>query len=89
MRELYTKNGEEIREVNGVSTERGAGHDHGSTKGVEDDCGYSTGDGEVHVIAKNEIHSEVDGEHTTLTVDDSDVDNATAGEKSKYLPQIG
>lgn len=74
--------------MNGVVRKRGDGHDVRSGKGVEDDCGYSTGDGEVHAKVKSEIESEVEGDQTTLTVDDSDVDNSTAGEESKYLPQV-
>ena len=63
--------------MNCVDSLRGCGHD---------DCGYSTGNGEVHFIANNEIDSEVDGDgdYTTLTIDDNDVDNSTT-EESKYL----
>lgn len=46
--------------------------------------GYSTDGGEVHDTLKIWNDNEVDGDDTTLTVDDSDLDDSTARAKSKY-----
>lgn len=50
---------------------------------AEDDCGYSTGGGEVHDTLKNGNDSEMDGDGS-LTVDDNSLDDSTAEANSKY-----